>query len=141
MSMSMSMSIKNLSATLSPIQRPQKRAEKVKDSVYLKRGTSDQIRREVEAIDFVRQHTSIPVLQIHVDEKHTTHRSSWFSMTAMSGTPLTDAWPTMTVEARSATQPSLRTYLHELRTIPCPTVAFIGSCKGWPAYDHRLKNG
>ncbi|KAK0111546.1 hypothetical protein ONS95_001899 [Cadophora gregata] len=87
------MSYKPLSATLNPVQPPRQRAQKVDDSVYVKRGTSNQIRREVEAMDFVRRHTSIPVptvLQIHVDEKD-ADPSSWFSMATIPGSPLTDA--------------------------------------------------
>jgi aminoglycoside phosphotransferase len=137
------MSDNNLSAFLNPVQPARKRAQEVKDSVYVKHGTGDQIRRAVEAIDFVRQHTSVPVpsvLQIHVDEND-TNPSSWFSMNAMPGSPLMDAWPNMNEEARTATQNDLRTYLHELRAIPPPAPAFIGSCNGGPAYDHRLNNG
>ncbi|OAF60224.1 hypothetical protein VC83_03090 [Pseudogymnoascus destructans] len=99
---------------------------------------SRQVHREVEAMEFVRQRTSIPsVFEIYVNENDASP-SSWFSMSAISGSPLTDAWPSMNDEARRATQADLRSYLHELRTVPSPTPAYIGSCSGGSAYDHRL---
>jgi hypothetical protein len=71
-----------------------KNAQKVED-YYVKRGKGFRIHREVEAMDFVRRHTSISVpsvFEIHVNEDD-ANRSSWFSMSAMSGSSLTDAWP------------------------------------------------
>ena len=131
------------SATLNSVQPQRKRAFKVEDSVYVKRGTSHQIRREVEAMDFVRRHTSIPipaVFEVHVKQNDTSP-SSWFSMNAIPGCPLMDAWPSMNETARRATQTDLRNYLQELRAVPPPTPTYIGSCIGGPAYDHRLNNG
>lgn len=94
-------------------------------------------------MEFVRQRTSIPipaVLEIYID-KNNTSPSSWFSMSEIPGSSLTDAWPSMSERARRATQTDLRSYVHELRTVPSPTPACIGSCRGGSAYDHRLNNG
>lgn len=137
------MSNTNTLATHNPVQSPRKRAHKVEDSIYVKRGTSQQVRREVEAMDFVRRHTSIPipsVFEIHVNEND-TNPSSWFSMSATPGCPLTDAWSSMNEKARRATQTDLRNFLHELRAVPPLAPVFIGSCNGGPAYDRRLNNG
>lgn len=41
-----------------------KRAYKISDSVYIKRGTSLEAQREVDAIEYVQRHTSIPVPSI-----------------------------------------------------------------------------
>ncbi|OBT82835.1 hypothetical protein VE02_08440 [Pseudogymnoascus sp. 03VT05] len=136
------MSNANISVSINPLRPPRKRAHKAEGS-YVKRGTGHQVHREVEAMKFVRQHTSIPiasVFEIYVDENDGS-RSSWFSMSVIPGSPLTDAWPSMNEEARTATQADLRSYLDELRTVPSPTPAFIGSCSGGSAYDHRLNNG
>ena len=133
----------NLSALPNPVQSPRKRAHKVEDSNYVKYGTSHQVHREVEAMDFVRLHTSIPipsVFELHVNEND-TNLTSWFSMSAIPGRPLIDAWPSMNEGARRATQIDLRNYLQELRAVPPPTPPYIGSCNGGPAYDHRLNNG
>jgi hypothetical protein len=88
---------------------------------------SDQVRREVEAMDFVRQHTSIPVpsvFEIHINENDTIP-SSWFSMSAIPGCPLTDVWHSMNEKARRATETELRSYLHELRAMPPPTPLYM----------------
>jgi aminoglycoside phosphotransferase len=137
------MSNANISTAPNPVQSPRKRAHKAEGSIYIKRGTSHQVHREVEAMDFVRRHTSLPVpsvFEIHVDENDTSP-SSWFSISAIPGCPLADAWPSMIEEVQRATQTDLRDYLHELRAVPPPTPAYIGSCNSGPAYDHRLNNG
>ncbi|KFY66537.1 hypothetical protein V496_02006 [Pseudogymnoascus sp. VKM F-4515 (FW-2607)] len=136
------MSNASISASINPLQSPPKRTHKA-EGTYVKRGTGRQVHREVEAMEFVRQRTSIPipsVFEIYVNENDASP-SSWFSMSAIPGSPLTDAWPSMNEEARRATQADLRSYLHELRTVPSPTPAYIGSCSGGSAYDHRLNNG
>ncbi|KAL5348329.1 hypothetical protein ACLOAV_006811 [Pseudogymnoascus australis] len=138
------MSDANLLASFNPLQSPPKRAHKA-EGTYVKRGTSRQVHREVEAMEFVRRHTSIPipsVFEIHFTENDASpSRSSWFSMSVVPGSSPTDAWPNMDDEARRATEADLRNYLHELRTMPPPTPAYIGSCSGGLAYDHRLNNG
>ncbi|PVH67573.1 hypothetical protein DL98DRAFT_443270, partial [Cadophora sp. DSE1049] len=78
--------------------------------------------RELEAISFVCRHTSIPtptVLEVHIDEDP-TNSSSWFSMSAIAGYSLTNAWPSMKEEARRATQADLHRYLQELRALTPP---------------------
>jgi len=132
-----------LNAQISPVQLPRKRASKMEDSKYVKHGTSHQIQREVEAIQFVCRHTSIPtptVLEVYVDDD-VTSSSSWFSMSEITGCPLTIAWPNMKEEARRTTQADLHKYLQELRSIAPPSPISIGSCNDGPAYDHRLNNG
>ncbi|KAH8595111.1 hypothetical protein B0O99DRAFT_623226 [Bisporella sp. PMI_857] len=52
--------------------------------------------------------------------------NSWFSMSAIPGCRLMDAWPSMNEAARRATQTDLRNYLHELRAVPPPTPTYIG---------------
>lgn len=138
------MSNGNIPASTSRLRPPLKRARKAEGS-YVKHGTSLQVHREVEAIQFVRQHTSIPtpsVFEVHVNENDTSlNRTSWFSMSVVPGSSLTDAWPNMNEIARRTTQAELYNYLHELRTVPSPTPAYIGSCSGGLAYDHRLNDG
>ncbi|OBT49015.1 hypothetical protein VE00_00254 [Pseudogymnoascus sp. WSF 3629] len=119
------MSNANISVAINPLQSPTKRAHKAEGS-YVKRGTGHQVYREVEIMEFVRQHTSIPipsVFEIYVDENDESRSSC------------------MNEEARRATQADLRSYLDELWTVPSPTPTYIGSCSGGSAYDHRLNNG
>lgn len=115
-----------------------KRAYKVSDSVYIKRGTSLEVQREVDAIEFVQRHTSIPLPSV-IDFRHES--DSWFSMKLLPGSPLTDAWTGMSEGARKRTRQELHDFLYELRAIPPPKRVYIGSCTGGPAFDHRLNNG
>jgi aminoglycoside phosphotransferase (APT) family kinase protein len=130
-------------AAPSPVQAPRKRAYTVDNSVYIKCGTGHQIQREVEAITFVGQQTSIPlptILEVHIHED-LPHSESWFSMGVVDGSPLSNAWPLMEEEACRATQAELNKIFLELRAVPPPMPAYIGSCSGGPVYDHRLNNG
>jgi len=121
------------------LQRPLKRVHKSGDNVFVKHGTPHEVQREVEAIEFVRRRTSIPIPSII--ELHVSENDSWFSMNLIPGSPLTDAWTDMTEAAKQTTQKDLYNYLKELRAIPPPIPAYIGSCTGGPAFDHRLNNG
>lgn len=70
-----------------------KRAQLADDSIYVKHGTAQEIQREIEAINFVRQHTSVPVPCV-VDtfiDKNPTAETSWFSMEEIRGVPLATA--------------------------------------------------
>lgn len=133
--------------SVNPVRHSPKRAQPVGSTTttpttYIKHGRSNQVQREVDAMHFIRQHTSIPipsVIEVHVDESDTER--SWFTMTVIPGSCLTDAWPNMQEEAREAAQTELRFFLQEMRAIPPPTPVHIGSCTGGPAYDHRLNNG
>jgi len=120
-----------------------KRAQLTEDSTYVKHGTSQEIQREIEAINFVHQHTSIPVpsvVETFIDENPAAE-SSWFSMKEIPGSSLTTVWATMSPTARSKTQSDLQKYLLEMRNIPPREPFYIGSCGGGPVYDHRLNNG
>jgi hypothetical protein len=119
-------------------QRLAKRAYKVSDSVYIKRGTSLEVQREVDAIEFVQRHTSIPLPSV-IDLYHES--DSWFSMKLLPGSPLIDACTGMSEGARRRTRQELHDFLDELRAIPSPKRVYIGSCTGGPAFDHRLNNG
>jgi aminoglycoside phosphotransferase (APT) family kinase protein len=120
-----------------------KRAQLTDDSIYVKHGTSQEIQREIEAINFVRQHTSVPVpsvVETFIDENPTAE-TSWFSMKEIPGSSLATAWAIMTPIARSKTKADLQNYLLEMRNIPPRNPFCIGSCSGGPAYDHRFNNG
>ncbi|KAL3417098.1 hypothetical protein PVAG01_11098 [Phlyctema vagabunda] len=125
------------------IQLLAKRAQPAGNSTYVKRGAAHKIQKEVEAIDFVRQHTSIPVpwvVKIFIEEDPDAV-TSWFSMKTVPGSSLSTAWAEMSVTARSRTTAELRAYLLEMRNLPPRNPSCIGSCSGGPAYDERLNNG
>lgn len=54
------------------------------ESSYVKHGTNHEVHREIEAMEFVRQHTSIPVPSVlevvGVSERNPDNPNSWFSM-------------------------------------------------------------
>lgn len=106
-----------------------------------KRGDSFRLRREVEAMKYVRSRTSVPipaVLDVHLDED--ADEAGWFIMECLSGRELGDAWTTMGVRAREQTMLQLKSYLEQLHRLQPPAPGWIGSCSGGPAYDHRLNN-
>lgn len=116
-----------------------KRAQKMDEAVFIKRGNRCEIQREIDAVRFVNLHTTIPtpfVIESNVDDD----KNSWFTMKAIPGSSLTDSWPHMTVEAQEKTRQQLQKYVNDLRCISASTPG-IGSCTGGPAFDHRLNNG
>ncbi|CAG8959180.1 hypothetical protein HYFRA_00012537 [Hymenoscyphus fraxineus] len=100
---------------------------------------SQQIQRDIETSNFVRQNISVPVpsvVEVFIDENPIA-RSSWVSMKENSGASLTTAWTAITPTARDKTEAELRNYLLEMHAIH-PSQICIGSYSGGPAYDHRL---
>lgn len=116
------------------------RTQQETDTTIRKRGTSFRIRRELDAIAFVQNHTSIPIPDIlHVHEHGDD--DSWFLMRCALGTRLDSAWPNMSEHMRTTTITQLKLYFQQLRKIHPSGVSLIGSCDGGPVYDHRLNNG
>ncbi|BDD61520.1 hypothetical protein MAP00_006562 [Monascus purpureus] len=108
-------------------------------SIVRKCGSSFRIKREIEAIAFVRSHMTIPlpeILDYQVDSNN-----SWFLMKRLRGTTLGSAWPNMNDHARQNTLSQLTSYLCQLRDLHPSIHGQIGSCSGESAYDHRLNNG
>lgn len=107
-----------------------------------KRGQSSRLRREVEAMRFVQQHTSIPVpaiLGVQLDDGP-DDEDGWILMQRLPGLELGSAWPDMQCEARAEAVRQLKSHLEELHRLRPQGAGWIGSCSGGPAYDHRLSN-
>ena len=107
-----------------------------------KRGVAFRLRREVEAMNYVQGHTSIPipaVLEIHLGTDGDEDEGS-ILMKRLPGRQLGEAWPNMSENARAQTIRQLRSYLDELRRLRPSIPAWIGSCSKGPAYDHRINN-
>lgn len=107
-----------------------------------KYGPEYRLRREIEAMVFETSKTSIPIPQVteiqldpDADAEH-----NWVIMKKLPGTQQGQAWPNMTIHARSYTLTQFRAYLQELHSIQPQTPGLIGSCSGGPAYDHRIHN-
>jgi len=107
-----------------------------------KQGDEYKLRRELEAMDFVRRETSIPiprVLESHFDPNGNKD-GSWILMEKLSGSQMGIAWPSMTEQARARTLEQLRSHLEQLHKLHPPGDGWIGSCSHGPAYDHRIDN-
>lgn len=107
-----------------------------------KRGDAFRLRREVEAMNFVQSHTSIPIPRI-LDMQLGTSRDgeqSWILMKRLPGSQLGEAWPLMNARAQAHMICQLKSYLEQLRPLQPPERGWIGSCSKGPAYDHRLDN-
>ncbi|KAK3940148.1 kinase-like protein [Diplogelasinospora grovesii] len=125
----------------SVLQAPSRLTLEGPDSVR-KRGESSLLRREVEAMNYVQRHTSIPIptiLEVHLDDK-SNDENSWILMQRLPGLQLGTAWPKMDGKARSETIRQLKSYLEQLHQLRPPGAGWIGSASGGPAYDHRLSN-
>lgn len=62
-------------------------------------------------------------------------------MSVVPRSSLADAWPNMDDAARNAATADLSSYLNELSAVSPPSPAYIGSCSGGAAYDHRFNHG
>ncbi|RSL94110.1 hypothetical protein CEP52_012817 [Fusarium oligoseptatum] len=108
---------------------------------FRKQADSFRLRREAEAMSYVRSHTSIPIpsiLDMHFGVSD--HEPGWILMERVSGRQLDEAWPMMTNSARAQTISELQSYLRQLHSLRPSGSGWIGSCSGGPAYDHRLDN-
>lgn len=106
-----------------------------------KQGKTFRLRREVEAMEFVRSRTLIPLPRVH--ETHfdrDENEQGWIIMQRLPGDQLGDAWPTMSESSRSETLSQLKSFLKQLHDIRPDGAGWIGSCSRGPAYDHRLNN-
>lgn len=112
-----------------------------------KRGVKFRIEREIEAMRYVQEHTSIPVpnvIQVHLDESEDEARS-WMLMERLPGVELGSVWTEMDGSAQAQTISELKSYFDELHSLRPPTTtrmgpAWIGSCSQGAAYDHRIDN-
>ncbi|CAH0034479.1 unnamed protein product [Clonostachys rhizophaga] len=108
---------------------------------FRKQAYSFRLRREAEAMNYVRSHTSIPVpsiLDMHFGVSD--HEPGWILMERVPGRQLDEAWPIMSETARAQTISELQSYVCQLRRLRPSGPGWIGSCSGGPAYDHRLDN-
>ncbi|KAK7963457.1 hypothetical protein PG988_010431 [Apiospora saccharicola] len=78
-------------------------------------------------VKFVRQHTSIPVLEVHNVYKNQRTGFWCIVMEYVAGTRLDHAWATFDTEAKASVMKQLRTYFDELRSIKG---SFIGAVDG-----------
>jgi hypothetical protein len=107
-----------------------------------KRGDAFRLRREVEAMNYVQSHTSIPIpfiLDTHLDTNGDVEQC-WILMKRLPGRQLGEIWPTMGEGAQAQTIRQLKSYFEQLHRLRSSEPGWIGSCSKGPAYDHRLNN-
>lgn len=110
-------------------------------ALFRKDADSFRLRREAEAMNYVRRHTSIPVPAIlDTDFDESDREPGWILMERVPGRQLDEAWPIMTEAARRQAISELRSHLSQLHQLRPSRFSWIGSCSGGPAYDHRLDN-
>lgn len=114
----------------------------IKAETVRKRNAKYRIQREVEAMRYVQEHTTIPVpyiIEVNLDEDDVL---GWFLMEKLSGIELGSAWDNMDNAARARTISQLKAYFAELHALRPPATApgWVGSHSGGPAYDHRIDN-
>ncbi len=84
-----------------------------------KRGVAFRLRREIEAMNYVQSHTSIPiplVLDVYYDsDEHADE--SWILMSRLPGRQLGEVWPNMSKSARAQTILQLKSYLEQLHRL------------------------
>ncbi|KAH6871037.1 hypothetical protein B0T10DRAFT_417749, partial [Thelonectria olida] len=86
---------------------------------FRKEAESFRLRREAEAMSYVRSHTSVPVASIFDED---------------------EAWPATTEIVRARMISELQSYLNQLHRLRPTGPSWVGSCSGRPAYDHRPNN-
>jgi aminoglycoside phosphotransferase len=106
-----------------------------------KSGDTYRIRREIEAMEYVRSRTSIPIPMI-LDKSISDDddAESFILMKRIPGQQLQEAWPKMDENARVRATHELHSYIKQLHCLRPPNPGWIGSCSNGPAYDHRLDN-
>lgn len=85
---------------------------------FRKQADTFRLRREAEAMNYVRSHTSIPVPSIlDVYFGVNDHEPGWMLMERVPGRQLDEAWPTMEETARAQTISELRSHLGRLHRL------------------------
>lgn len=107
-----------------------------------KRGATYRIQREVEAMRYVQQHTSIHVPRvIEVRLGEDKRDDAWFLMERLGGVQLDSAWSSLDSSSKAWVINQLKSYFAELHALRPPiSPEWIGSCSHGPAYDHRIDN-
>ncbi|KAM3513992.1 hypothetical protein MY11210_002424 [Beauveria gryllotalpidicola] len=92
---------------------------------------------EVEAMQYVAAHTSIPIPKLH--KIHTTESGRiYIEMEYVQGCTLSRALPTLSAGDKARIFGQLRRHVEELRALPRPSPGLVSSAFGNPAHDGRI---
>lgn len=92
---------------------------------------------EFEAMEFVRQNTTIPIPKVF-GVYNRTDGSQDLVMELVPGKTLNVTWQTLTPEQKTSLVTELAGYLLQLRGLQPPKEGFVGSLMLGSGYDHRL---
>lgn len=111
------------------------------DKTCQKKRASYRLRREAEAMTYVRSHTSLPVpCVISIDLADLDEDEGVLTMQRMPGVQLGTVWARMTVSAKTRTISELKAHFDELHALRPPKDSpwAIMSCSGGTLYDQRF---
>ncbi|KAF1730194.1 hypothetical protein CRV24_009650 [Beauveria bassiana] len=92
---------------------------------------------EVEAMQYVAAHTSIPIPKVH--KIHTTESGFiYIEMEYVQGHTLSWALPELSAGDKARIFGQLRRHVEELRSLPPPSPGLVSSAFGNPAHDGRI---
>ncbi|TVY81813.1 hypothetical protein LSUE1_G002994 [Lachnellula suecica] len=120
---------------------------KVAPTLVMKYGDSVQI-SEARTLEFVRQHTSIPVPRVYAaytygpfeerDEEWNSKYDTYIFLDFVEGQTLEKEWGNLGEEEKLGVMHDLRGYLEQLRAVPGGS--YIGSLDDGPVMDPILEN-
>jgi aminoglycoside phosphotransferase len=90
---------------------------------------------EAESMKFIRNNTTIPVPRVL--KAYTKEECGYIVMEFIEGELLEKVWPKLPSDERRVILAELKDYVRQMRQIPCPDKALIGSVTGGPAVDRR----
>lgn len=111
------------------------------DKTCQKKRTSYRLRREAEAMTYVRSQTSLPIpCVISLELADVDDEEGVLTMQRMPGVQLGTVWVRMTATAKTRTISELKAHFDELHALRPPTDSpwAIMSCSGGTLYDQRF---
>lgn len=93
---------------------------------------------EVQAMEYIRQHTSIPVPKVFKIYKQKGVDSEGIIMQYVGGETLEAAWPKMTKATKQAVVKEVAGYVEQMRQLVPPKAGMVGSISLGAGYDHRF---
>jgi hypothetical protein len=91
-----------------------------------KRGSWGDIRNEVKTLEFVRDHTSIPVPKIRRFLRGGVFKQGYLIMEKIEGSTLKNCWHRLATDQRWHVVSTLKTYINELREVSAKYYCFPG---------------
>jgi hypothetical protein len=94
--------------------------------------------REIQAMEFIRLNTTIPIPKIQ--DAWQEGEWGWIVMNYISGERADLVWPTLSPQQQANTATQVRDVLRQLRALHPPRPGLVGSCSGGPGFDDRIDN-